>query len=154
VSVPAPTPSAEEAARVKAGRCACGCDGRLPTVRTWTGGAERQIPAPGVLYLDAAHRQRAYRQRARAGRVVPQATRTRTAQRQQAAELRRQGDELRERARQLDAESKALYRRAGELDALAAGQTTIPGLDVPRRRPRAAADPGVEDRAPSPRAAP
>src|SRR5690606_28671033 len=110
-----------QSARVRAGLCACGCGETLPTVRTWQGD---RVPY-GTMYLGNAHRQRAFREREREGRVVRAPDRVRADQRRRAAELRRQAEEEDRLMRLHREQAASLRRQAEELERLAEGQTTI-----------------------------
>lgn len=124
----------EQNARVRAGLCACGCGEKLPTVRDWNG---ERVPY-GTLYMGNAHRQRAFRERARAGRVVRRPERARAELVKRAAELRRQA-ELEDYQVKIHREAAARLRReADQLEREAAGQTQIPGFPEVTAAPPAA----------------
>jgi len=114
----------EERAALDAGLCACLCGEVLPkTRRDWRGQLERD---PRTIYVDGAHKQRAYRNRARTGRVQTPEQRRAELLNLEAADLERRALDAEQTARSYAAEAARCRRIAAEKRLEASGQLKIP----------------------------
>lgn len=115
--MPAASLTDQQKARVKAGKCACGCGLALPRDYTWTNQLYATDPQTGN---SDACRARAYRERGKEGRVRKANERRADKLTEEAKSLRARAEGARRAARSLVEDAQNADRRAAELDARAA----------------------------------